>query len=103
MAKDRQKMASAPPLPKIAASNGNGHVERTVKTDECKSLHLTVPSFDWDAGYARRCIDLRLNSQQAEKLKSIQLGLEKQEAQLANGKFVSNATDALRWILENAS
>lgn len=62
---------------------------------------LTIPIFAWDEGYARRCVDVRLSGSQAATLKAIQLGLENRGAQLENGKYVANAVDAIRWMLEN--
>lgn len=65
-------------------------------------VSLTLPTFNWEAGYARRNVDVRLTEAQAKTLKAITLGLERQEAQLLNGKNVSNPVDAIRWMLENA-
>lgn len=70
---------------------------------DCDVLHMSVPVFHWDSGYVRRKLDVHLTGAQANTLKSIQLGLEKQEAKLINGRCVSNPVDAIRWILEEAA
>ena len=77
------------------------HVARSVDPVD-DSWTISVPVLVWDAGYARKNIDVRLTESQANKLKSIHLGLEKQEATLENGKCVANPVDAIRWMLENA-
>ena len=64
---------------------------------------LSVPFLEWDSGYSRRVLDVRLTTEQAQKLKSVQLGLEQREAQLENGRYVANAVDAVRWMIENLS
>jgi hypothetical protein len=69
---------------------------------DCTLVTVCVPSFEWDSGYAKRKLDVSLTSDQASVLKSMQLGLEKQEARLKNGRYVSNPVDTIRWMLENA-
>jgi hypothetical protein len=62
---------------------------------------LTAPIKEWEEGYHRRNLDVLLTHEQGQMLKRIQLGLEEREAQLKNGKYVSTAVDAVRWMLEN--
>jgi hypothetical protein len=64
---------------------------------------VSCPVLLWDEGYSRRYLQVRLNESQANKLKAIQLGLESKDAQLEDGKYVSNPVDAVRWILENVA
>jgi len=93
-----------PQLPQIAPakSNGNGHaiVASTVESIQA-TITVTAPIKDWEEGFVRKNLDVVLNRDQARVLKKIQLGLEEKEAQLKNGKYVANAVDAVRWILEN--
>lgn len=64
-------------------------------------MTVEMPFLVWKEGFLRRRLDCVLTNEQARKLKGIQLGLESQEAQLQNGKYVANPVDALRWLLEN--
>ena len=93
-----------PQLPQItpAKTNGNGHaiVASTVENIQA-TITVTAPIKDWEEGFVRKNLDVVLNRDQARVLKKIQLGLEEKEAQLKNGKYVANAVDAVRWILEN--
>jgi len=68
---------------------------------DCTIVSVSVPSFEWQTGYVRRKLDVALSTDQAAVLKSMQLGLEKQEARLKNGRYVANPVDAIRWVLEN--
>jgi len=68
---------------------------------EPNNWSLSVPVLMWDAGYARKSLDVRLTESQANKLKAIQLGLEAKDAKLENGRCVGNPVDAVRWMLEN--
>lgn len=64
-------------------------------------VSISVPLFHWTAGNAHRKVTaLRLTRQQAATLKSLTMGLENQEAQLKDGRFVSRPVDAIRWMLE---
>lgn len=67
----------------------------------CEILTLSIPSMQWKAGYIRKRFDLALNGRQAQRLRQVQMGLEQQEAQLENGRYVSTQVDAIRWLLEN--
>jgi len=82
-------------------SNDQSKSIRASDNREPTTAKLTIPIFAWDEGYARRCVDVRLSGSQAATLKAIQLGLENRGAQLENGKYVANAVDAIRWMLEN--
>ena len=62
--------------------------------------NVSVPVVEGLGGYARRRIDLRLKGTQAERLKQIANGLEDAGATLADGKYVVNVTDAIRWMIE---
>jgi hypothetical protein len=64
-------------------------------------MTTSVPSLSWRSGNVRRKLYVQLTSEQANKLKSILLGLEIQEAQLQSGRSVSNPVDAVRWIIES--
>lgn len=95
-------------LPKIGEphpnGNGNGHAVVTSTVEQIKAtITLTAPIKDWEEGFVRKNLDVVLNRDQAKILKQIQLGLEEREAQLKNGKYVANAVDAIRWMLENMS
>jgi hypothetical protein len=54
-------------------------------------------------GYFSHRVDITLTSPQRETLKAILFGLQNRFAKLENGKDVSNAGDALKWILESVS
>lgn len=93
-------------LPTILAADNVEPVETSTPqpTEEelSKTITVSMPFFEWNVGYSRTKLDVRLNSSQAATLKGITLGLEQQEAKLLNGKCVANPVDALRWLLENA-
>lgn len=74
--------------------------EKKPEVQPNKNTSVTVPVAKWAGGYVRRRHDVSLDSKQAQALWEIQHGLEQREAQLANGRFVSNGVDAIRWILE---
>lgn len=63
------------------------------------SMSVTVPVVE-SVGYAAQFIQLRLSSDQARKLRDIQLGLEESNAILADGRYVNSPLDAVRWMLE---
>jgi hypothetical protein len=67
------------------------------------SMTVSLPFWSGFGGYAKKRHDLILTQKQAGKLKGIYLGLEEMDAQLENGKYVSNPVDAIRWLLENAN
>ena len=53
-------------------------------------------------GYFSNRVDVKLTASQQSFLKSLLFGLQSKFAKLANGKEVANASDAIKWILENA-
>ena len=66
------------------------------------AISIEVPSMALDdGGYAARFVQLRLNERQAQKLRSIQLGLEQKNQKLLDGSYVNTPVDAVRWMLEN--
>lgn len=91
-----ESLPVAPPL--LDETIGTPQIEH-----DCEVLHMSFPVFNWDSGYVRQKLDVHLTGAQAKTLKSIQLGLEKQEAKLSNGRCVSNPVDAIRWMLEEAA
>lgn len=52
-------------------------------------------------GYTKRRIDTTCSRSGAEGWKAILFGLQQQEAKLANGKYVQNLSDAVRWVGES--
>lgn len=91
-------------LPKIGEphTDGNGHEVVTTTVERMQAtVTVTAPIKDWEEGFVRKNLDVVLNRDQARVLKKIQLGLEEKESQLRNGKYVANAVDAIRWMLEN--
>lgn len=58
------------------------------------------PMFD---GYFTDRVDVRLSQLQKDNLRIIFHGLQNRFAKLQNGKEVSNAQDAIKWILENVA
>lgn len=97
-----------PSLGKPAVQHKSDEVIASFKTqaaieDAVEQVTIVAPTLSWQTGFVRKKLDVALNSTQAQTLKGIQLGLEKQEAQLANGRYVANAVDAIRWMLEQAS
>ena len=100
----RTKSASLPSLRVAGVEEQEPAIVPMVKeepTPEAGTISVTVPTFAWEKGYARRKLDVKLTESQALTLRGITLGLERQEAQLANGKNVANPVDAIRWMLEN--
>lgn len=66
-------------------------------------LTLEIPSCSIpQSGYVARRADVRLTRSQAATLRGITRGLQDSESTLANGRYVTTATHAIQWILENA-
>lgn len=63
---------------------------------------IKVPRMNAPIGYARNQVSCKLNGSQAEKLKTIQLGLEAKGTKLANGRHVSTPYHAIVWMIEQA-
>lgn len=109
MSRKANKMSTAlPSLGKPALPEKSDEVIASFKTqpameDTLEQVTIVAPTLSWDTGYVRKKLDVALNGTQAQTLKGIQLGLEKQEAQLANGRYVANPVDAIRWLLEHAN
>lgn len=109
MSKKRKPMDDMPTMgtpyptsaPVVSVENVAVVETSTAMNDPVLAVVISAPCLPWD-GHARKSLDVRLTSSQAGTLKGIQLGLEKQEATLLNGKFVANPVDAIRWMLENA-
>lgn len=91
------------PGEKITLAPGESITAAGQSKPEYENITVTFPIFQWDSGYVRQKLDVMLTGAQAATLKSIQLGLEKQEAQLINGRYVANPVDAIRWLLECAA
>ena len=78
---------------------------QTVKVQESESktvagkVNLDVPVFIFE-GYARKRVDVTFSGKGAAGWKAVLMGLEQREARLANGKFVSSVSDAIRWVGE---
>ena len=68
--------------------------------DVLSSTLIEVPVLKLQGGYCRKRVDCTLTRSQAQQLRAVQSGLEANEAQLANGRYVSNAMHAIQWILE---
>ena len=65
------------------------------------TAEITVPLGDLEAGqYNPRHLDLRLTVQQAASLRRVYVGLNDGHAQLADGRHIDSAADAVRWLLE---
>ena len=63
---------------------------------------ITVPlaydgPFD---GFLGRHVELRLDMEQANKLRRLQVALDALDERLANGRHVSNRSDAIKWIID---
>lgn len=66
-------------------------------------LTLEIPSCAIpQSGYVARRADVRLTRSQAATLRGITRGLQDSGATLANGRYVTTATHAIQWVLENA-
>jgi len=110
MSKRKKPMSGLPSIESLKPGMVvNLSIDETVKLftetapiePDCTIVSVSVPSFEWQTGYVRRKLDVALSTDQAVVLKSMQLGLEKQEARLKNGRYVANPVDAIRWMLEN--
>lgn len=101
MAKSKSSVMELPTLGMATAEVEAPPPMAPVVEDEESRLSLSVPSFPWRTGYVRKSLDVRLTEVQAQTLRGITLGLERQEAKLVNGKCVANPVDAIRWMLEN--
>lgn len=67
---------------------------------DCVTIELPMMSQVFE-GYFSNRVDVKLTSAQQAVLKSLLFGLQSKFAKLANGKDVANASDAIKWILEN--
>lgn len=61
---------------------------------------LELPTVPPPAGYVTRRVDVKLNTDQATRLKSIKYGLQAREARLKNGVIVRTEGHVVAWILE---
>jgi hypothetical protein len=51
-------------------------------------------------GYFSNRVDIRLDSDQTQRLRALLFGLQSRYARLKNGKEVANGQDAMKWVLE---
>lgn len=65
-----------------------------------RSITCSVPFIEGLTGYARTRIDSRFPRRIAEKLKGIQQGLENENAQLSDGRYVSSPTHTIEYIID---
>lgn len=65
-----------------------------------KSITCSVPFIDGLTGYSKTRVDSRFPRRIANKLKGIQQGLENDNAQLADGRYVSSPTHAIEYIID---
>lgn len=64
------------------------------------NVKLDIPTIQTPLGYCSRRVDTKLNTEQAERLKSIKFGLQASNAKLKNGVIVRTDGHVLAWILE---
>jgi hypothetical protein len=67
---------------------------------DCVTIDLPMMDQVFE-GYFSNRVDVKLTGAHQAVLKSLLFGLQSKFAKLANGKQVANASDAIKWILEN--
>lgn len=67
---------------------------------DCVLLELPMMQQVFE-GYFSNRVDVKLTAAHQSTLKALLFGLQSKFATLANGKEVANASDAIKWILEN--
>lgn len=68
---------------------------------ECVTIELPMMVQVFE-GYFSNRVDVKLTAAHQGTLKSLLFGLQSKFAKLSSGKEVANASDAIKWILENA-
>jgi hypothetical protein len=71
------------------------------KVPESRELPKLSPKADAHEGYIPRNVDVRMNRAQARILRDKLRALQDAGAKTADGRFVDNRAQAVRWILEN--
>lgn len=97
----------APTLPSIEQQVPEVEIEQEPESLSAEMRQavgmIEVPMIDGvPSGYINRTIKLQgMSRRQSLALRAILLGLEAQDAKLANGRMVSRPAHALLWLLEN--
>ncbi len=65
-------------------------------------LELPIAPADDQKGYIARHVDLQLDTNQAATLRRLVRGMDAAHVRLKNGRVVQNASDVIRFILEQA-
>jgi hypothetical protein len=87
-----------PPLMCLTTLPGGAQEYRTVLEDVIGQHLAEVP----EHSYRRRHVDLKLAPASVEFVARLFAGLNQRAARLANGRFVQNANDAVRWLIEQS-
>lgn len=90
------RIESEPALDEVAESQSDTIVEDSAT--EPKPVIQSVPASE---GYIPRNVDLRMTRPQARILRDKLRALQDAGAKTADGRFVTNRSQALRWIIEN--
>jgi hypothetical protein len=69
-------------------------------TREVRTVLIEVPMGEPGAGYLSQHVEARMNARQALALKSLLAGLRDGRMQMANGREVRTAAEAVKWMLE---
>lgn len=72
-------------------------------THEVRTVLVEAPMGKPGTGYLSRHVEARLDVPQAESLKGLLAGLRDARAELANGREVLTAAEAVKWLLEKLS
>lgn len=102
-----KKKASVSQLPEAVTAPPVKDPPPAVEVKETQSQTITEGSVNLDVpilcigGYTKRRIDTTCSRAGAEGWKAVLFGLQQQEAKLADGKYVQNLGDAVRWVGES--
>jgi hypothetical protein len=69
-------------------------------TREVRTVLIEVPMGEPGAGYLSQHVEARMDARQALALKSLLAGLRDGRMEMASGREVRTAAEAVKWILE---
>ncbi len=72
---------------------------------KCVLVAIELPMLEsvFEGYFSNRADVQNLTTNQRSSLRAILFGLQSKFAKLESGKLVSNASDAIKWIIENAT
>lgn len=100
MGKAKKDQAAAQPTAETLEVGGEAGESVRIE-HELATVSMRLPLADLNpAEYSQRHIDLQLKTEHAETLKRITDGLIAMKQKTADGRPVTSAADAIRWVLD---